>query len=90
MSNMNGFVIEKSAFSCCEELVELSLPKSVIEIQANAFSWCSKLKKIKIGENVTLIEENAFWNCSGITIHTPAGSYAETYAKENNIPFVSE
>ena len=23
------------------------------------------------------------------TIHAPAGSYAETYAKENNIPFVA-
>lgn len=88
--SQNIKTIEKSAFSCCEELVELSLPESVIGIQANAFSWCSKLKKIKIGENVTLIGENAFWNCSGITIHTPAGSYAETYAKENNIPFVSE
>ena len=48
--------------------MELSLPESVIEIQANAFSWCSKLKKIKIGENVTLIGENAFWNCSGIIV----------------------
>lgn len=87
--SQNIETIEKSVFSCCKELAELNLPESVTEIQANAFSWCSKLKKIKIGEKVTVIGENAFWNCSAVTIHTPAGSYAETYAKENNIPFVT-
>lgn len=25
-----------------------------------------------------------------VLIHAPAGSHAETYAKENNIPFVAE
>jgi len=25
-----------------------------------------------------------------MTIHAPAGSYVETYAKENNFPFVAE
>ena len=29
-------------------------------------------------------------NIEGVTIHAPAGSYAEQYAKENNIPFVAE
>jgi hypothetical protein len=28
--------------------------------------------------------------CPNLTIHAPAGSYAEAYAKENNIPFVAE
>ena len=25
-----------------------------------------------------------------LTIHAPAGSYAEQFAKENNIPFIAE
>jgi hypothetical protein len=28
--------------------------------------------------------------CRKLTIYAPAGSYAEQYAKENNIPFVAE
>ena len=36
------------------------------------------------------IGADAFKDCHKLTIHAPAGSYAETYAKENNIPFVVE
>ena len=32
----------------------------------------------------------AFVDCPNLTIHAPAGSYAEQYAKENHIPFVAE
>ena len=32
----------------------------------------------------------AFEGCPNLTIHAPAGSYAKTYAKEHNIPFVAE
>jgi hypothetical protein len=33
---------------------------------------------------------NVFHGWSNLTIHAPAGSYAEKYAKEWNIPFVAE
>ena len=46
---------------------------------------------VVIPESVTVIGEKAFSFCANnLTIHAPAGSYAEQYAKEHNIPFVSE
>ncbi len=33
------------------------------------------------------IEHDAFSGCDKLTIYAPTGSYAEAYAKENNIPF---
>jgi hypothetical protein len=38
----------------------------------------------------TKIEAQTFNSCKKLTIHTPAGSHAEAYAKENGIPFVAE
>ena len=32
----------------------------------------------------------AFSGCKALTIHAPAGSYAEQFAKEYSIPFVAE
>lgn len=42
---------------------------------------------VVIPEGVTSIGENAFSNCPNLTIHAPAGSCAEAYAKENKIKF---
>jgi hypothetical protein len=39
---------------------------------------------------VERIGDYAFWGCDNLVIHAPAGSYAEQYAKEHNIPFVAE
>jgi hypothetical protein len=38
---------------------------------------------------VATIGDYVFEECP-VSIYAPAGSYAETYAKENNIPFVAE
>ena len=34
--------------------------------------------------------KDSFEKCPNLTIHAPAGSYAEKYTKENNIPFAAE
>ena len=51
---------------------------------------CVYLTDIVIPASVTEIGTGAFRDCHKLTIHAPAGSYAEQYAKENNIPFVAE
>ena len=38
-------------------------------------------------QSVKQIRDYAFAYCPKLTIHAPADSYAEQYAKENNIPF---
>ena len=45
---------------------------------------------VTIPEFVKIISKFAFDNCPRLTIHAPTGSYAEQYAKENNIPFVAK
>ena len=41
-------------------------------------------------DKITAIADEAFLGCSQLTIHAPAGSYAETYAKNHSIPFAAQ
>ena len=65
--------ISDSAFAHCQNLVSVSLPKSVTTIDRYAFSGCWKLSDISL-TNVTSIGENAFAQCYKLTALTiPAG-----------------
>ncbi len=71
-------------------LVEVELPEGTEVIASNAFYDCSKLEKITIPKNVKRISDDAFYGyASAFTIYGYTGSTAETYAKNNNIPFVA-
>ena len=77
-------------FDFCLSLTSIILPDGVTEIGKDAFAYCEKLASVTIPQSVTAIGQGAFKACPALTIHAPAGSYAETYAKEHNIPFVAE
>lgn len=79
-----------SAFYGCSYLSSVNIPDSVTIIEEAAFFGCKNLKDINIPNTVKEIQDDVFFGCDNLTIHTPAGSYAESYAKENNIPFVAE
>ena len=51
---------------------------------------CTNLEMINLPSNIKEIGYEAFGSCPNLTIHALAGSYAEQYAKEHNIPFVAE
>ena len=70
--------INMSSFQLCSSLEEIIIPPSVKKIDLYAFGGCASLKKIVVSENVRHIAPNAFYNCNQLTIHAPAGSYAET------------
>ena len=78
------------AFFQCSKLSDIVLPERLTEICGGAFYNCVGLRDLVIPTNVTKIGTNAFRDCYNLIIHAPAGSCAETYAKENNIPFVAE
>lgn len=82
--------ISWSAFLDCKKLQTVELPDSLTQIGRIAFCNCSALTKIRISKGTRIIADGAFANCPQLTIHAPAGSYAETYAKEQGIPFVAE
>lgn len=81
--------IGNSAFAY-SDLANLTIPNSVTTIGNGAFMSCQYLTSITIPSSVTTIGSLAFKDSPHVTIHGSAGSYAESYAKENNIPFVSD
>jgi len=56
--------IGKSAFSNCEDLLEINIPNSVLEIGEYAFSNCSMLKSINLPDGLKKIPMYAFWGTS--------------------------
>lgn len=81
--------IENFTFSYCDGLDSFVVPDTVTRIGYCAFVNCTNLSDITIPKSVTSIDNEAFMFCVKLTIHAPAGSYAENYAKEHNIPFVA-
>jgi len=80
--------IGDSAFEFCANLRSIFIPDSVTHIGDDAFAHCDK----------TVRTSHSLTNCVGIDfpdtvehfkfeIHCHAGSYAETYAKKNEIDF---
>ncbi len=81
--------IEAYAFSGSYDLPEnIVIPKQITSIGEYAFEDCSEIRRIEIPSSVTTIGEFAFEYCYDLTICGEAGSTAEAYATENNIPFV--
>ena len=91
MSNSNDFVINNGIL---EKYIgrnrDVIIPDSVTRIRWWAFGGCTSLTSITLPDSVTSIGTLPFCACSKLTIYAPVGSYAEAYAKENNIPFVAE
>ena len=71
------------------QICSVTIPNGITSIGLWAFNCCVNLKKVVISASVTTII-TAFSDCPNIVIHAPAGSYAEQYAKEHNIPFVAK
>ena len=82
--------IARNAFIRCKNLTTITIPNGVTSIGGWAFEHCTNLITIIIPDSVTSIGKQAFLGCESLIIHAPAGSYAEQYAKENEISFVAE
>lgn len=74
----------------CGSSGKVTVPDGVTSIGFFAFQGCSGLTSLSISGNVTSIDTFALSDLPNLTIHAPTGSYAEQYAKENNIPFVAD
>ena len=80
--------IPKSAFEHCDVLESLVVPYRVTSIGENAFKDCVEFKEITIPRSVANIVSTAFSYPDKLTIYGVAGTYAETFANENDIKFV--
>ncbi len=79
--------IGEYAFLGCESLERIKIPNGVTQIPPFAF-YGSSLTSITIPESVTSIGQVALFGSYALTIYGAAGSYAETYAEQNDIRFV--
>ena len=80
-------VIPNYCFYQIPALKKVILPQQVTTINDYAFANCTALKDITINQKVTSIKTSAF-SYSDMVIHGVSGSYAETFAKENDYTFV--
>lgn len=82
--------IGEYAFYDCLSLTSIEIPQNVKKLEPGVFSGCINLEHVKLGLGTTEISKQevaCFFACDKLTLHAPAGSYAERYAKENGIRF---
>jgi len=84
----NLLKISRSSFNSCSSLEEVTLGEYVIDIGDKSFINCRNLRQIIIPKSVRRIGEQAFEKCPNLTLIIERNSYAEIYAKENELPFV--
>ena len=82
--------IPVSTFEHCDVLESIVIPRRVTTIGNTAFKDCVKFTSITIPRSVTSISSNAFSYPTKMTIYGVAGTYAETFAKDNSIKFVAK
>lgn len=82
-------VINGRAFWGCGNLTSIELPEGLTEIGGDAFSYCGSLTKILMPKSLQNISTMSF--AQGLpeefTFVVYADSYAENFAKENNINY---
>ena len=82
--------ITEELFKECEELEVVVIGGNVEEIGSMAFADCPTLETVVIPDSVEYISEDAFENANeNLVIYCNEGSYAQTYATENNIKYTT-
>ena len=82
--------IAEEIFKECEELEVVVIGGNVEEIGSLAFADCPTLETVVIPDSVTSISDDAFENANeNLVIYCNEGSYAQTYATQNNIKYTT-
>ena len=77
-------------FKDCCSLLSVIIPEGVRMIEREAFKGCLRLQEVTIASSVNIIGDTAFNECDRLkTIYGYTGSYAETFANNNDIDFDS-
>ena len=80
--------IKSYAFGACKKLTSITIQGNVKRIPESVFYSSTSLKSVTILNPKTNFSNNPFDNASRFTIYAPSGSYAESYARRHNYPFV--
>ncbi|MBE5922999.1 MAG: hypothetical protein E7271_00845 [Lachnospiraceae bacterium] len=79
--------VPKYCFYEDPELVSVVLPQQITKVDEFAFGNCTKFTDVTMNRNVTSAAVNAFSYPAKLSIHGVSGTYAETFANDNNIKF---
>lgn len=83
-------VIDMVAFMNCTGLESIVLPKNLTSLGMYAFRSCTSLKSVAFKNSTTTFSPQLpFSMCSDVIFCGYAGSNAETYAKNNDYPFIA-
>ena len=67
--------IANSAFQSTD-LISVTIPDSVTNIEEHAFNGCTSLTSVIIGDRVETIGDYAFFNCNSLTFFLPIGVFS--------------
>jgi putative cell wall-binding protein len=83
--------IRDKMFYECSDLKSVTISDGVTSIGDSAFAFCNSLTSVTIPDSVTNIGDWVFsYHNKNLTIYGMPGSYAETYATQQGIPFLSK
>lgn len=77
-------IIGRYAFYSSKSLARVTILGD-LTIDTCAFTYCEKLARVTIADSVKYIADGAFSYCPKLKIITNPGTYADEYAKSNNI-----
>ena len=81
--------LEYSLFSFCDALETVVISDGVTQMASGLFAYSDKLATVYVPQSLSSIDKDAFRDTSGVTVVCVKGSYAETYARENQINYRS-
>lgn len=82
--------IDKRAFLSCEKIESINIQHGLERLEDETFFCCDSVTSISLPRSLNYIGEDAIPYNSDLTIYGISGSYAETYAKDNEITFVDK
>ena len=83
-------VIEFATFADCSKLRNIMLPEGLLSIEGGSFESCYALSSLTIPASVSNIGSSIFFFMEKPPlVAVIAGSYAEQYYKENDLPYIS-
>ena len=68
---------------------EVVIPESVTLIGNLSFAYCKQLSSVIVPQNVSLIYPQSFKSSTKVVLNVATGTYAENYAKSNDIAYES-
>lgn len=81
-------MLENASFYSLPNLRRLVIPNTITKIGSDSFYSCTNLKEVVLPRSVTTIESRSFLEAHpDLTFYGYKGSAAESYAKQNSIPF---